>query len=172
MSSLQRELVLTGLPDFWPEDEAGALFLGPWCFAHNDKHGYREYLNFSVAASPFDSTEKTVQACHYVGSLCDRILPSLTPWLNRLHKARHSEVFWRVATITWLLHWVGACYDRYQRLRHVEDLYSDNHQLHLKILPARECRAGDWSDFGHRLSGHVYNLQLMSSMVAEGGTSG
>ena len=77
MSSIRRELILTGLPDFWPADEARALFLGPWCFAHNEKHTYCEYVNFSVAASPFASSEAIVQACHYVGSLCDRISPRL-----------------------------------------------------------------------------------------------
>lgn len=167
MNSLHRELVLTGLPDFWPEDETGALFLGPWCFAHNLKHKYREYVNFSVAASPFDSTEDTVQACQYVGALCDRILPRLTESLNHLHNTEHSEAFWKVATISWLLHWVGACYDRYQRLHHVHDLCSDGHPLHVNILPASDCLTGDWSDFSYKLSGHLYNLQLMSDIIRE-----
>lgn len=167
MSSFQRELVLTGLTDFWPEDETVAIFLGPWCFAHNEKHAYCEYVDFSVASSPFDSTEKTVRACHYVGSLCDRIIPDLALSLNRLHETDHSEPFWKVATICWLLHWVGACYDRYQRLRHVHHLYSDEQLLHVKLLPERDCGAGDWSDFSYKLSGHVYNLQLMSDIIRE-----
>ncbi len=73
-----RELVLTGFSEFWPEGEEDAIFLGPWCFAHNHKYKFWDQKNFSITQSPWKSPKEILDASLYIDSLTDRILPSIS----------------------------------------------------------------------------------------------
>lgn len=160
-----RELVLTGTAGLWPADERDALFLGPWCFAHHARHAYADHERFSLAPSPDPSADRICRDAHHVAALCERLLPSLAAWLNELHGVRHTPRFWRVITINWLVHWVGACWDRYQRFHLLGDAIADPAVLAVKIIGPDRVRCETTQGFIAQLADPAYNLQLMSDLL-------
>jgi len=161
-----RELVLTGLPEFWPEQEDHALFFGPWCFAHHPKHAFQEYVNFQTIPSPWRSSDDLLEASRKMDALYDRILPAFADLMNRLHNVDHSDHFWRIISVSWLVHFLGMCHDRYQRLSRIRDVHSDK-PLPVKILSKGTWVAKDGPDFFSNLGEHALNLQLISDIIRE-----
>lgn len=116
-----RELVLTGYKCFWPENEKDALFLGPWCFAGNHKYKFVDQKKFNLARSPWETPDDILKASLYIDSLIDRIIPPLSKIMNNFNSVKYGEQFWEKYTIVWLTHWLGHCYDRYVRLKFLQN---------------------------------------------------
>lgn len=165
----QRQLVLTGQPEFWPDDERDALYLAPWCFAGHQRHPFWRHTEFEIAPSPWQSGRDFSAAARYVDDLCDRLLPPLAELLNRFHGVRHGERFWKIVALNWLLHWVSMCHDRYQRLCRVRDACRGERPLHAELLGPGVLRIGDWPDFTYQRCHHGYNLQLISDIIRASG---
>lgn len=164
-----RELVLTGLSDLWPEDEAEALFLGPWCFAYHAKYRYEQYVDFSLAPSPLVSADGMLQASQYIDSLCDRISPGLAELMNRFHSVHHSDRFWQIVTINWLVHWLGLSFDRYTRIQYAcNDANDRGERLRLRLIGQDIIRPRTWGEYGNLICRHAYNHQLMSDILRNG----
>lgn len=159
-----RELILTGVKEFWPKDESNALFLGPWCFAHNDKHDFCEQTKFSLAPSSWKEYQEISKALEYINSLIDRIIPKLSDTLNRFYGIEHSDKFWKIYLIEWLVHWLGILYDRYQRLSYLN--LNSGEKLSVKILDRQAFIWGATSDCMKKAyEDHYYNLFFMSDIL-------
>ena len=159
-----KELILTGIKEFWPQDESNAIFLGPWCFAGNHKYKFWDQENFKLAPSPWKSPHDIFKASLYIDSLIDRIIPPLSKLMNNFHKIKYSDQFWEKYTIVWLTHWLGHCYDRYKRLEHVEKVAGEK----LKVKMS-SCHASNFWDYMKGVTeGHYPNLLLMSDIIRNG----
>lgn len=162
-----RELVLTGLPELWPANEKTAVFLGPWCFAGHATYRFEQHVNFQMAP-PLDlPTQEILRAAAYVDSLCDRMIPGMARLMNRLHAVRHSEQFWKIIIINWLLHWVGVCHERYQRFVRLREQYAPKEPLRVRVLRGAILHPKSWQQYNAWTAGHAYNLQLMSDILRE-----
>lgn len=162
-----RELILTGIKELWPADETRAIFLGPWCFANNHKYKFWDQDRFTLAPSPWQTPEDVLNASLYIDSFIDRIMSSFSRFMNSFHKVDYSERFWKIYSIVWLVHWLGICYDRYQRLNHLQQITDE--RLTVKILNKRKCCVKDYSDYMKKITeGHYYNLLLMSDIIRNG----
>lgn len=158
-----RELVLTGIRDFWPQEEKEALFLGPWCFAHHHAYGLLDSRRFPLAPSPYTNTGDLLQASRYVDELVDRMTGPLARLMNGLHGLTFSERFWQTFLSVWLVHWVGILYDRYLRLDAVERNCEE--RFSVRILPQQEFPIRDFRHLMHEVARHGYNLLLLSEMI-------
>ena len=158
-----KELVLTGFKDFWPKDEKNAIFLGTWCFANNLKYKFWDQRDFVLVPSPWGSHEDILKASLYIDSLVDRMIPSLSVLMNRLHRVDMSERFWKTYLIVWLIHWLGHCYDRYLRLKQLEQ---GGEIFKVKVLNSRAHPTKDYWDYMDKVTkSHYYNLSLMSDII-------
>jgi putative transferase (TIGR04331 family) len=164
-----RELILTGLPEFWPVDENNALFLGPWCFAHHPKYRFEQYLNFEIAPAPVSSSSDLLRASQYIDSLCDRILPGFSGLMNRFHGVGHSQRFWKIIIVNWLVHWTGVCYDRYQRLCRLKDARAGNELFRVSVIAGNTVCPESWQEYNAHMGEHAYNHQILSDILRESG---
>ena len=159
-----RELVLTGIKEFWPQDEKNAVFFGPWCFANNHKYKFWDQKEFILAQSPWQTKHDVLEATLYIDSLMDRIIFPLANHMNIFHNVNYSVRFWKIYIYPWLMHWLGHCYDRYLRLNCLQQ--GTNEKLTVKITnnnmkPAKE----DLDYMGKMVNDHYYNLSLMSDII-------
>ncbi|MCX5884688.1 MAG: LIC12162 family protein [Proteobacteria bacterium] len=162
-----KEIVLTGFSEFWPADEHNAVFLGPWCFAGNDKHNFWDQKKFLLAPSPWQSPQSILEASLYIDSLTDRIIPPLSNLMNSFHKVAYSERFWEMYFIVWLNCWLGHCYDRYQRLKNLGEVVNEKFIVNIIDSDVNPCR--DFRDYMRKMTeGHYYNLQIMSDIIRFG----
>lgn len=161
-----KELVLTGFKDFWPKEEENSLYLGPWCFADNHKYKFWDQKNFNLATSLWKTPQDILEASLYIDSLIDRIIPSLSILMNNFHKTSYSNKFWRIYFIVWLVHWLGVCYDRYQRLNYLQIA---NEKFKVKILNERNYFINNFWDYIKKTTeNHYDNLMLMSDIIING----
>lgn len=159
-----RELVLTGIKEFWPEDEGNAVFLGPWCFANNHKYKFWDQKKFILAQSPLQTKHDVLEASLYIDSLLDRIISLLANHMNIFHNVNYSVRFWKIFICQWLMCWLGHCYDRYLRLNCLQQ--STNEKLTVKITNSSMKPAKDYMDYIEKImNDHYYNLSLMSDIV-------
>lgn len=158
-----RELVLTGLREYWPQDEENAVYLGPWCFANNHKYRFWEQKNFTLAASPWETPQKILEASRYIDALIERIIPALALRLNSYHNVDYSPRFWKLYLSVWLTHWLGQCYDRYLRLQYFDKRASELFTVNL--LP-QQAKRHNFKDYMTKiLESHYYNLALFSEII-------
>ncbi|BCB96324.1 hypothetical protein JZK55_12460 [Dissulfurispira thermophila] len=159
-----KELVLTGIKELWPEDEKNAIFLGPWCFAYNHKYKFWDQKKFTLAPSPWEKPQDILDASLYIDSLIDRIIPPLSDLMNNFHKTNYSSQFWKRYFIVWLVHWLGVCYDRYQRLNYLQQGIRE--KLTVKVLSNRAFSVKDFWDYIKKVTEeHYYNNLLMSEII-------
>lgn len=161
-----RELVLTGQKECWPQNEDYAIFLGPWCFTNNHRQ-FQDQRKFLLAPSPWKSHKDTLDASLYIDSLIDRIIPPFSALMNGFHRTEYSEQFWKIYSILWLMYWLGHCYDRYMRLKCIQQ--NSNEQLRVKILCHNSHYVKDaWAYMENMMQGHFSNLVLMSDIIRNG----
>ncbi|MBE8363210.1 LIC12162 family transferase [Leptospira borgpetersenii] len=165
MKDTPRLLVLTGHSEFWPkikEEEEHALYLGPWCFSRNQFRKFFEQDDFEMAPSPYKDWKDVELHWTYISKLHDRLIVSLSKYLNDLCDLQESEKFWKLRSSYWLVHWLCSYYDRYLTIKNLNAEYPlvatvVNYSGGLKI---KSCE-----DALERLKEHEYNLILYSELL-------
>ena len=163
------ELILTGIRELWPECEDTSLFLGPFCFVYNDNHSFLDYDNFHIVDDPWKCNHKLVRASKHLDNLYDRLLPSLSSVLNKYYNTRFTDKFWEISTISYLVLWLGAIYDRFIRLKMAEESIPSTSKLLVRIINnPTALKVEELTHWFQVISTHEYNLYLISQIIQEG----
>jgi putative transferase (TIGR04331 family) len=161
MEIMLRQLVLTGAEEFWPDYPEDALFLGAWCFAHNKKAKFLDGKMHAIAA-PVWSEKDIIQPYEYIWQLKHRILVAFTKSIQD-SSPKVSSKYWEVLLSTWIVQWLGHVYDRYTRIKAVDD--SLGQPLTVGVVSGLLSRCdSDWSYYGS-FDCHYSNLAIMSDII-------
>ncbi|WP_017850668.1 LIC12162 family transferase [Leptospira interrogans] len=159
-------LVLTGHPDLWPkteDEEKNALYLGPWCFTRNQYRKFFEQSDFEILPSPYKDWEDIKIHWNYISKLHDRIIKSLSKYLNDFCGLQESEKFWKIRVSYWLVHWLCCYYDRYLSIKSIKK------ENPLTVSIATDCKADfrpkSCEDAIKQLVEHEYNLIIYSELL-------
>lgn len=163
------ELVLSSIPEFWPENDKDALYLGPWCFAGNKKYDFWDASKFNIVPSPISSKSDTIIFSRYVDSLIDRLIPSLSKIFNEYYGTSFSDKFWQVSLTPFLLSFLNVFYLSFKRLERVSALCGKD-KINVKILKGPyDYTVPSFSIFTKCLfNSHEYNFYLFSQIIKEG----
>lgn len=155
-----KELILTGIPELWAEDEQNAVFFGPWCFADNPEYDFWDQARFTLAPRPWKSKLDILLASRYLDSVIDKIIPVSAQYLNDWHGTDYSERFWAIALNCWLVHWLGIIYDRFKRLEYLGQAYSQQRFAVRVMRPDVPVER-----FSRKSLDHYTNLCVLSQIV-------
>jgi len=108
-------LATTANHHYWDKNQK-ILFLGEWCRIYNQKSIWSKVAH-EVLPSPWNDTEQFDKHYSYLQTVQEKYLEILTLNLNKIHGEKHSNRYWRIILGPWLIHFVGATYDRYLSIR-------------------------------------------------------
>ncbi|MEK6759609.1 MAG: LIC12162 family protein [Deltaproteobacteria bacterium] len=154
-------LATTALEEFWDRSKE-MVFLGPWCRLYS-RASFNEELGGDVIKSPWDDRDKLFEACKYVNSLYERVLPALATQLNSMHGVEQGERYWRILLGPWLIYYIPAVYDRYVTLLGAFERYPG---LTTTVLSEESyVTPADTLEFVQLLKDDPYNLQIYSRIL-------
>lgn len=154
-------LATTALSEFWDKDQE-VLFLGPWCCLYDHRADW-EGLKYRVLPNPWDDRKRFYEAYEYLQGCYERVLNSLTDYLNGVHQVPFSKRYWRVLLGAWLLDYLHAVYDRYV---HLADAFSLYPGLQTVLLDPQCYRVPlDTLEYARLAERDPYNLQLFSQLL-------
>jgi putative transferase (TIGR04331 family) len=160
------ELVLTGYPKLFPQRIEDKYFLGSWCFAGNDCDFFSDTKNYKncILTDSYMLNKSNNEICNYIDSIYDRLLPHFTSIFNRFHGVKHSENFWKINTVANSLYLIHALYDRYNILKHSDELLGNN-KLQLKIAKLKSLQLNNFLQLSKFLFSHELNLYLFTDII-------
>lgn len=154
-------LATTALSEFW-ETEQEILFLGSWCLRY-DRRKEWEGLRYRVLPNPWDDRKRFYEGCAYLDEAYERMLASLTDYLNSVHRVSLSRRFWRIVLGPWLLHYLHVTYDRYTHLVEAFKLAPD---LRTLVLDRRSFWVPrDTMEYSNLVEEDPFNLQIFSQLI-------
>jgi putative transferase (TIGR04331 family) len=107
---MNRYLITTADERTWKFDRP-VVFLGEWC-RHYDRKKVWENMD-AVVAEPYGlGKNKKDEDYTKARNLEDKIFPMLCVELNKLHKTKHQERFWRIIIGHWLRHFTNVIFNR------------------------------------------------------------
>ncbi|MBI2104112.1 MAG: hypothetical protein HYT90_00825 [Candidatus Omnitrophica bacterium] len=155
-------LATTALSDFWDTQEE-LLFLGPWCL-REDRRQEWEGLRYQLLPNPWEDRQRFDDSAAYLDAYGERLLGSLTDYLNAAHRVSHGTRYWRILIGPWLIHYLHAVYDRYVRLT---EAFSRHPTLRTTVLDPGAFRVPpDTLTFVTGLGDDPSNLQMFSEQLA------
>jgi putative transferase (TIGR04331 family) len=155
-------LATTGLSKFWDKNDE-IIFLGAWCLRQDCRADW-ESLKYRVLPSPWNDRQRFYNAARYADRCYERLLISLTDYLNELHGVSRTIRYWRILLGPWLMHFVHSLYDRYIHLQEALGRYPECGTV---SLDSKSFRTPSNTDEGiHWLGQDHYNLQLFSQLLA------
>ena len=160
-----RELVLTGLPELFPDSdqEKNALYLSEGCFSGNHKDFLKDQDKYEVCPSFWKDGAHLEEAQKYIDELLERVVVSLTNDMNRVYNLEYGKKYWRVIFAFWLLHWLAQLYDRYHQLFHC---FRNSREIYSIKAPEEQFqKILSQSHFMQFISTHEYNLELYSDIL-------
>ncbi len=163
MDSREIEITLTGDESCWPKNPKMAVYLGPWCFCGNKDYRFINHLDFKVIKSPYKSLSQAKEVTSYLNQFIERLIPVLANELNKATLSNMNEIYWETLTMPWLVHWIGIVFDRYTRLKNIENYFDEKTVIQIYILPSR-YRKIDIAPLAE-YNDHYNNLVLMSDIL-------
>lgn len=165
-----KKLVLTGLEQFWPEEDKEAVFLAPWCFTANSKRSFLEQKNFQIIESPWKDAQDISAAIKLTENLIDRVSIPLAQYLNQYQPTPRSVVFWQIYTTAWLVDWFDVFYDRYCWLSKANEQAAKEKKYTVDIPDGIKAFPHFLSDFDFpKLSlMHDFNAVIFSDLIQSG----
>lgn len=118
---LARKLVLTPHKTLKKKSLQGNLFLGKWCF-----DDYMEDLDDEIKIVPFhwNDRDKMHSDFSYANKIYERILEIISEELNKIHKVKHTQKYWRILIGPWLYAFINALFDKWELVRLAERNYN------------------------------------------------
>ncbi|MDI7174384.1 LIC12162 family transferase [Leptospira santarosai] len=167
MKENSRLLVLTGHPELWPkteDEEKSALYLGPWCFTRNRYRKFFEQSNFEMLPSSYKDWGDIKVHWSYISKLHDRVIESLSKYLNDFCGLQESEKFWKIRVSYWLVHWLCCYYDRYLSIKSIKK--EGPLTVSIVITDRKvDFRPQNCEDAIEKLIEHEYNLIIYSELL-------
>lgn len=154
-------LATTALSKFWERDQE-ILFLGPWCL-RDDRRKEWDGLQYQMLPNPWDNRKRFYQGCAYLEESYERMLDSLTGYLNATHQETLSRQYWQVLIGPWLFHYLHATYDRYI---HLTDAFKLEPDLQTIMLDPRCFRVPrNTMEYSNFVGEDPFNLQIFSQLL-------
>ncbi len=158
-----KRLILSTIPnDFDPNND---IPLGPWCFLDREKV-YPEWESIPFEPDPFPTPEELAEASSITCIYANGSIPRLSRELNQKNKTQHSDKFWRLLLLPWLLTLIQTTWERQCRIRIFIDKFRDE-RFFVELLPDDiEWNFNDTVDFLYRgVLNPVYNWWLYSRLL-------
>ena len=151
-------LATTGLTKFW-DTNVSVHTLGDWCM-ENEMPNNLKIIN---QPSLWSTSKEYSEAIETVKTYYEKILISLSEFLNQYHDEHHNVEYWRILIGSWLYRFVCSAYDRYF---HIHYLSSKGLDIYTHILNHSDYRIPfDTTVFRILIQSHMYNLQLISDIL-------
>ena len=158
-------LVLTGVEQEYvqTQDISNVYYLGPWAFGKDYQDYFINKSKYNMIPSPYTNYSDFKQASVYINNLYKRISPLLHCYLNKIHKVEHSEVFWKVLTLPYVVTWLGIFYDRYSCL--ISAVNYLNTQTNVSVISNYNYKLKNFNDISVNVSDHYFNWYLFSVLI-------
>ncbi|MCX8022712.1 MAG: LIC12162 family protein [Syntrophorhabdaceae bacterium] len=160
-------LATTALEEFWDKSKE-ILFLGEWCKIYSRKHIW-EKLKYRVLPYHWDDRNKLYNDYLYLDVVYERYLGVLTEILNKNHREKHSEHYWRIIIGPWLFYFIEILFDRYESIKNASEsgMVTDTW-----ILNCEEdfFTPYDFEDFFINIIDDNYNNMLFSYLIKKCGS--
>lgn len=127
-----KRLILSTIPDDFDPDRD--IPLGPWCFLGMEEI-YPEWEKLPFQPEPFPSPESLANASRLTCNYANELIPVISEELNKLNGTKHSNKFWRLMIMPWLLTLIQALWDRENRLLQFIEKYK-NIKMQVSLSPA------------------------------------
>ena len=122
MKNNKRFLIATSDELTWEFDRP-VIFLGTWCLKYDRKHIWQKLD--SIIARPYGFEKKTKDSDNSeVIILQEKILLLLSKILNKFHKTKYSEKYWRILLQPWLRWFVRVVLNRTKTIEQCIKNYS------------------------------------------------
>jgi len=158
-------LVATALEQTWEAPDgspADVVFLAPWCRRYSRRAAW-EPLGDVVVADPWATPEALAAGIARVNAIIDRALVGLSDVLGNAHGERWTQREARILLGPWLMSYVPAQLDRWERLslavKERAELTAWGTPSMSAVIPADTLQAVQL------LKSDSYNLQLMTPMM-------
>lgn len=160
-----KELILTGLKRVDRISYLQPCYLGPWCISYQEMAEKNWKVDF-VLSEKFYSFEEINKKNKYVNELIERLIPSLTFYLNQRYQL-NMKCYWEVLLSYWLQQWLTIYHDRFCALKEVESSIVKYYAQVLKspeILRTENSLDINFLTTSH-WDAHYYNLQIFSLIL-------
>jgi len=151
-------LVTTALREFWPEN--GPIWLlSPGCSPNPDDPEVKGRWEIKgIVTDPFQNEQEATAAYAEIWRITNDLISLLACRLNVIHKAEHSERYWRTHIGVWALLFVTVVYDRRARL-----LRARTELDRITVIGSNDVNPNVPSDtinFNYEATDDLYNLNL------------
>jgi putative transferase (TIGR04331 family) len=156
-------LVLTALNQTWGDENQELYFLGEWCLIF-EKHYLLENRKYEINQFHWDDRVKLSKDYEYLKNLHQKLLTSLTNYLNKLHKTNHSIRYWQIILDPWLFSYLGILFDRWENIRNCF-----NYNRKFDVIFLSENNSFDkymcWLEFVRMVSDDYWNQLLCQRIL-------
>src|SRR6185436_13231804 len=130
-----------------------------WCIPFGSAKEL-EGLQYEIMPCPWENRARFHETAIYLDDCYERLLASISAYLEEVHGVRFSIRYWRILVGPWLQHYLHSFHDRYVHLKSALEQYSD---LHTVVLDSSQFRTPTGTlDTVELFNTESFNLQVFS----------
>ena len=137
-----------------------SILLGDWCYDFRDSNW--EQLRHRTFNYHWSNREKLRNDYRYLSELNERLITSLSDFLNSYHNRNYSTRFWRIVIGPWLLNYISVIFDRWEVIRNL--ILEKDENFRTSILIAERKPPKDFFEFRGLLDNDYWNHLLFSEI--------
>jgi putative transferase (TIGR04331 family) len=115
------------------------------------------------APDPWADRGRLDAAALYAGELQERVLRALADGMGRLHGETHTERYWRLLLMPWLMVWVPALFERWTRVHAALAAFGEFDSV--ALAESQTIVPSDSLEASLLLKGDAYNLQVFGRIL-------
>ena len=155
-------LVTTGLKDTLGNNEK-IIFLGQWCITLNNEK-YLKNRDFIISDYHWRDKKKFYKDYKYLEKINEILIDKLGKKLNEIHKINFDQRQWRLVLGTFICHFIGLIWDRYESLRLTLDKYNIDKIIN-PISDEKFLISEDLDDFLKLIRTHNLNALIIKDII-------
>ena len=110
-------LVCSSINNAWPKSKKNYLFFPKNSVIQNNSGKQKQYLKYKISNNRWENKNTLQKDYVYLNNLYEKILLSLSKFLNSHHKTKYSIRFWRIFIGPWLLTFMTVYFDRWHAIK-------------------------------------------------------
>ncbi len=145
----------------WGREKSELFFLGSWC-------GQPDGLPLNATIVPFHWNDrgKFKEDYIYLQDFYEKLLKSLSRYLNKYHNINKSDRYWRIILGPWLLAYVGVMWDRWENIRVAFDSFEFD-EINVIEYNFLENTPKDYSEASNLYNDSIWNNAIFFDIISK-----
>ena len=165
MSKIKTKLIATNFRylSHFKDQKSEKYMLGEWCFQDIRKM-HKEGYKYLIQKHHWDDSHKFTKDFNYLEDLNERLILSMSIFLNKYHKVNFSTRYWRIILGPWLLTFIPIIFDRWETLKVALDL-EKLWEFDLFEFDSNNFIPNNFTSFQQQQSNHMWNNYIFSEIL-------